>query len=101
MKENGTIMLLKDLEFTLTTIMLSMKANGMPIYKMVKAQKNGQMDQSSSDNTKTVKRTVQVNITGLMGPDTKENGSTMTCAGMDITSGLTGGNSSVSGKATL
>ena len=57
-KVNGGMTKLKDMEYILIQIKRSMKGNGIKIYSMDKAQKNGLMDQFSKDSTKKEKRMV-------------------------------------------
>lgn len=65
---------LKVMEFTLIRMEHAMKDSGLGIFSMEKDRKSGQMAQYLKESIERERKMVSVNINGLMGHHTKENG---------------------------
>ena len=86
--------------YTPTITELAMKAIGIKICNMEKAQRAGQMDRNLPESTKKDERMELENISGQTVPAMKGNGRTMRSPGMVITSGPMAVNILVIGKVT-
>lgn len=97
---NGTTMLLKGMECTLTAIKQSTKVSGLQICKTEKELRNGQMDPYSWASTRMERKMDWANISGQTGLVMRENGLTMIFLVMVTINGQMVGSSLVSGVTT-
>ena len=66
--------------------------------RLARESRPGQTDQSTTELTRMVRRTVKARMCGPMDPRTTENGTTIASAGEAPTSGMTADNSLASGR---